>query len=461
MIATNKHEDYPFQSIGIFRMRKRFKGRALLADDPGLGKTRQALKASLPFRHKRPIVVVCPAGVKYQWESEVKSILGFNSWVLEGQTPPRRMPLQIPPVIIVNWEILQYWVRKLKQIRPSVLIGDEIHYAKNARAKRTRALCKMAKAIPHTYFLSGTPFENCPRELFVSLNILRPDIFPSFKPFGDRYCSPKFTPWGITYNGATRMHELHKLLKKHVMVRRTKDQVAKQLPPITRTVVPLAINRRKYEEMEENFVKWMFKHKPDKAYKAKEVTFLSKLNYSLQFTAELKLKSVMEWIDNFLETTDKKLVVFGHHRAFLEALHKRYPEISTLRYGGMGKKKKKLALDLFLKKKKVRLFFGGIMAAGTGLDKLQTVCSDIAIAEFIWIGLKLLQVEGRIHRLGQKNPVNAYYLVAKRTIESMLINSCHRKQKYFNSVIDNMEFENEFEIIKTFIEKIKYKRKAG
>lgn len=447
---------YGFQGIGIFEMRRVFKGKALLADDPGLGKTLQAILASLPFRRKRPILVVCPSGVKYQWQRMIKKIAKMDSWVLEGRRPPRRLPLEIPPFIIVNWEILQYWKKKIKQLNPSCILGDEIHYAKNRHAKRTKAfqvICRQ-KGVICIYGLSGTAFENYPAELWVILNILKPKIFPSFKQFGMRYCKPRYTHWGIQYDGATRKKELRMLLLKHCMVRRRFEEVVKELPPVTRSVVPMKIDIKAYKEAERNMTRWIMKTKPAKAFKAQRLSMMAKFNYLLQYTAELKIKEICKWIDNFLETTNEKLCIFGYHRAFLEALHDKYPNNSVLRYGGMTPKKRELVLDQFIRKPKKRIWFGSIPAAGTGMDGLQQVCRIMGIGELIHNPMKIFQVEQRINRLGQKHPVTINYFLAEGTVEQKLCTTIIRKMKNFGHIMDGRRGKMEFDVLKKIIKSI-------
>src|SRR5262245_48785408 len=88
---------YGFQSVGIWRAVHKFKGRVLITDELGLGKTLQALHIAMQFRvDGRPIIVVCPNSVKYGWEVEVHKHTGLECWVLQGTTPPIRKPLHLP-----------------------------------------------------------------------------------------------------------------------------------------------------------------------------------------------------------------------------------------------------------------------------------------------------------------------------------------------------------------------------
>lgn len=465
---SNKLKPYPFQLRGIRRMTDKFHGRALNADDVGLGKTLQAILASKPYRHKRPIVVVCPASVKWGWEAEVHKWTKWRCWICEGRTPPKRVPMSIPEVIILNWDILPYWVDFLIKLKPNVFIPDEVHYIKNAGTNkhpvlRTRAARKLARRVKYIFPLSGTPFENRPMELYVVLNMLRPDLFPARVPFGNRFCDPVVTRWGVTYDGATRKKELNKLLKSNLMVRRTRHQVRKDLPPLQRTIVPVELPRRdreQYKEAESNIIKWLFKHKPSKAFRALNAIHLSRMNHLLGLISELKYDHVVQWIDNFLATTDQKLCVFGHHRDFLKKLHNHYKSQAVLVYGGVKGKKRQLAIDQFVADKRIRLFIGGIKACGEGINKLQLVCHNMLIAELIWVGLKLLQVEGRLDRLGQKNRVQINYLIAEDTVEALLCRAIMRKQKNFKAIMDGkFKEKTEFDLFKSVVRQLEKKRR--
>lgn len=456
-----KTDPYFFQKLGIYRMVHRYKGRVLLADDVGLGKSLQSLYAAKYFKHERPIIIVCPNAVKYSWEAEVRKHTRWRSIVLEGTKPQTQQPLHPPDVVILNWDILKFWTPFLKQLKPNIIIGDESQYIKSMKAQRTEHFMDLCTDMPYVFLLSGTPVENRPVEFYTSLRILKPKLFPSFWKFGNRYCGRKVTPWGVKYDGASNTKELNALLRKHVMIRRTKQQVLKDLPPIQRTVVPLSINRKEYHAAESDFFTWLAKNKPSKVRRLANSTaiHLAKLSYLLGLVAELKTKAVCEWIDNFLETTNKKLVVFGHHREFLESLYGKYQKQAVLVYGGIDAKKRQTRIDNFVEKKKTRLFFGSIMAMGTGVNKLQTVCSDVAIVELIWVGVKILQAEGRLHRIGQNNHVNSYYLIAKDTVEASLCNAITKKQASINEIMDGKEDGQEFDILKTVITDYKRRKK--
>ena len=194
---------FPFQRIGA-RWIKKFNGRALLADEPGLGKTVQCILYIRWYLEQGPIVVVCPATIKEHWRRHIVRYLGdLNPKVLEGRVPmPRGLKVDPDRVYIINYDILgktndpDSWVNYLKGISPKLVILDENHLIKSRTAQRTKACRHLCQDVPQVIAVSGTPLTNRPAELWTTLNIVRPDVFDSFWSFGARYAGPRKTPWG-------------------------------------------------------------------------------------------------------------------------------------------------------------------------------------------------------------------------------------------------------------------------
>jgi len=418
----------------------------MLTHDPGLGKSRMALDIAKVFRRKRPIIVICPCSVKYSWEEEVKIHTKFQTWVLEGRRPPKRMPWYIPQVIILNWEILDAWWEFLKRLDPSVVVLDEFHYIKSRKAIRTSAAVNLCDGVPHIIGLSGTPFENHPSEIWVTLHIIKRKKFKHFLPFGRRYCKPRRTPWGIKYDGASNEAELRKLLYSECMIRRKRGAVLKELPPVTPTLVPLKINRTNYAEAEENIIAWLVS-KGKSIRGALTAPGFTKFNHLLQLTAEEKKKELIKWIDEFLENTDEKLVLFGYHRDFLRPLYEHYKKVAVIVDGKVKGRQRQAAINEFVNKKVKRLFFGNIIAAGTGINKLQRACHHVAIGEFIFNPQKIKQAIARVDRMGQRNPVSLYFLFASGTVEEKVAKTLIKKQAMFDTILDGGKSDGEFNML--------------
>jgi SWI/SNF-related matrix-associated actin-dependent regulator 1 of chromatin subfamily A len=345
----------------------------------------------------------------------------------------------------LNYDILPKWTPYLLQIDPQALILDEIHYLKTRTTQRTKAARKLAQRIPHVIGLSGTPMTNRPAELWSPLNIIRPDLYPAFFPFAQRYCAAKKGFWGWDFTGQSNLDELNQNLRKSVMIRRTKAEVLTQLPPKTRTPIQIDLeNRREYQLAHNNFLQWLAKVRPEKIKGAIRSQALVKLGYLKRLAARLKLKNALQWVDEFLETTDEKIVIFAIHKEPIEIITKRYEHTQVTVDGSVIGKKRQWAVDKFQKNKDCRVFIGNIHAAGIGITL--TAASTVAFFELDWTPGNHTQAEDRCHRIGTTQPVNCYYLTAKDTIEDNLLKLIRKKQKIITTAIDGKPTD-EFDIL--------------
>lgn len=435
---SQKTKLFKYQLEGALQIRH-FKGRALLADEMGLGKTLQALYWSFKTKKARPIVIVCPATLKLNWELEASKHLRMMSEVLYGQTPLKRIPITHHPIFIINYEILQYWITFFEKLKPVAVIFDEAHFLKNRTTKRFKASRKLTKikTVKHVIGISGTPMTNRPAELWSILHLIRPDLFKGFFSYGMKYCKPQKKPWGWEFKGATNLDELHQILTDELMIRRKKADVMSELPDKTRHIIPVALpNHKEYTEASEDFITWLGKKDFSKVKKAQKAEVLTRLGYLRRLAAELKMEHSFNWIDSFLEESDGKLVVFLSHKAIMKALLERYRKESVFVDGSVTGIDRQRAIKKFQNTKSCRIFFGNIKAAGTGITL--TASSNLLFVEYPWHPADLTQAEDRIHRIGQKNAATIHYLVAKNTIEESLIRLLQEKQKIFDTAIDGV-----------------------
>jgi SWI/SNF-related matrix-associated actin-dependent regulator 1 of chromatin subfamily A len=287
---------------------------------------------------------------------------------------------------------------------------------------------------------------NMPAELWTVLNLLHPKKFRSFQDFAFTYCAPKLRPWGWEYKGARNLKKLHRILTDLVMIRRLTKDVLKDLPKNRRCVVPIEItNKKEYQEASTNFLKWLRKINKSRARKAARAEKLVQIGYLKRLAARLKLKSVIEWIDNVLESTDGKLVVFGLHRNILNELHDHYKKISVLINGQVTGRKRQRLVDKFRHSIKTRILFGNLIAAGQGLNLVEA--NIAATIEFGWNPGAHNQAEKRINRIGQKKKTINYYLVAKGTIEEKLCKIIQERQKILSKTLDGGCSEDDIDIL--------------
>ncbi len=392
-------------------------GRAILGDDMGVGKTIQAIGWTVLNQAARPIVIVCPASVKYGWQWQLAKHAGIRSVVLEGRTPDR-MKLAGSDVWVINYDILKAWLPVLKARRPKLLIVDECHRIQNRKTQRTKACLDLGKKAPHVIAISGTPITSRPIQFFPILHLIAPSIFPSFWDYAFRYCDPKraFRGRGWDLRGADNLDELHELVSG-LMIRRMKADVLKELPPKTRTIIPVRLdNQAEYAEAEQDFLHWLGKAKGSKAVRrARGAEGLIRLGALQHLSARGKLATITQWIKDWWEDGGGKLVVFAIHQDILKQLHKTFP--SAVRVDGtVTAAKREAAVRRFQKDRNCKLFLGNLKAAGEGIDLYAS--STVLFTEIGWTAAEHEQAEDRVLRYGQKaSRVDAFYFIGRDTVD--------------------------------------------
>lgn len=429
---------YPFQNKGVAFLEKK-SGKGLIADEMGLGKTVQALAWLQLHPEKRPAIIAVPASLKLNWKKEAeKWVTNPHVQILQGKKP---YPIK-GSIVIINYDILPDWVNVLKDINPQVFIMDEIHYTKNNQAKRTKAAKQLAKHCPHVIGLSGTPVVNRPVEAFNALKMIDPTVIPRFWDYVHRYCGPKHNGFGWDFNGATNTDELHEKLINTIMIRRKKADVLKDLPDKVHSFMPIEMeSENEYNQAEADFIDFIKRTKGNKAAeKASNAQQLAEIEGLKQLAVQGKMKASIDWIRDFLDV-DGKLVVFCTHKFAVERLMKEFGTQTVKVDGSVTGEQRQKAVDRFQNDPNVRLFVGNIKAAGVGLTL--TAASTVAFLELPWTPGDLTQAEDRCHRIGQKDSVNIYYLLATGTIEERIARMLDEKRKILDSVLDGKETAEE------------------
>ena len=427
-------------------------GRALIADEMGLGKTIQAAAWLQLHPEKRPAIILCPASLKLNWAKEIRETLSTKDKVqiLQGTKP---YPIT-GSIIIINYDILNSWVETLQAINPQVLIIDEMHYVKNSSAIRTKATKKLAKGIPHIIALTGTPIVNRPVEGFNIFQILDKNLFPNFWTYVHRYCGARHNGFGWDFSGATNKEELHRILTSTIMIRRRKSDVLKDLPEKLYSFVPMELdNKKEYSTAELEFIEYLRGVKgKEAAEKAKKAEHLVKIEALKQLAVKGKMKQAINWIKDFIED-GSKLVVFAVHKEVIDQLMKEFKEIAVKIDGSTPIPERHKAVEAFQSDPNIKLFIGNIQAAGVGLTL--TATSIVAFLELPWTPGELVQAEDRCHRIGQKNAVNIYYLLAENTVEYKLAKLLDRKKEVLSAVIDGKVVDEKSlitELIESYLE---------
>jgi SWI/SNF-related matrix-associated actin-dependent regulator of chromatin subfamily A-like protein 1 len=434
----------PHQIEALHKINK-FKGRAIIADEMGLGKTVEALFwVKLKKEYKLPLLIVSPAVMKWTWANYVHDILKMPCTVLQGRSVRNLNKFQVDLIYIINYDILHNWETLLKKMKFKTLILDESHCIKSKTTKRYKAICKITKDIPYTLALSGTPLLSRPEELFTTLKLIDPVKYRSFYIYAHRYCKPVKKPWGWEYKGASNLSELHTNLKNTMMIRRLKKDVL-DLPEKMREIIPLSIdNEKEYIQIKNNFLAYLSKISISKAMRAEKAQTLVQLGYLIRTAAIGKLKQAIEWVDNFLNSEDEKIVLFATHKKVISILEHYYKNKCVVIDGSTPTHKRPQIVQAFQSNDKIKVFIGNIKAAGEGITL--TAASTVAFIELDWTPGKHLQAEDRLHRISQKNTVSVYYLVAKDTIEEKLGRLLSKKQEIIERTLDGKYSTKDFNI---------------
>jgi SWI/SNF-related matrix-associated actin-dependent regulator 1 of chromatin subfamily A len=420
-----KKELRPFQITGSQFLQEHY--HALLGDEMGLGKTITALDALDRLGLKRALVV-CPASVRSNWHQEAA----------ECGT-------------LCNLSVISYngAVAGMGKGYYDAIVLDECHLLKTPDSQRTLAIFRnesgLARHAKYKWCLSGTPVLNRPRELYPVLKCLHPKLSPydTWERFTQRYCGAYFDGYSINTKGASHIDELKGKLEGF-MLRRTKAEVLKELPPRIISHPPIDLNdaeMRPIMEMERDMGdREAFLSKTHEDYAQ-----LGDLARLLRVTGLSKAPKTAAFVEDLLETVDK-VVVFTKHRDVAALLFEHLKKYKPVIYqGGMNDLQKSTAINSFVggsggedrdrEGTGHRVFIGNMVAAGTGINGLQKVCSNIVFAELSWVPGEMSQAIDRCHRIGQSSSsVNVYILHAPGTLESAMLQVHAGKQ----AVIDRL-----------------------
>ena len=424
----------PYQKAGVAYAGS--VGRCLIADQMGLGKTVEAI-ASLEYRDAFPAIIVCPASLKENWKREINKWLPHRSVnILSGKGNIANVDVNI-----VNYDIIGRFVEPIMHLKPMGLVLDESHYVKTSKTKRTEAVRDIAKKVPQSgtvLLLSGTPVTNRPEELVSQLEILGMlSRFGGKWAFLKRYTNAYHNGFGWDTKGASNLNELNMKLRQNCYIRRTKDEVLKELPAKTRNVVhvePSGKGYAEYRKAEGDLLAFL----AENGYRASDTAeHLRRTTVLKRLAADAKMESVIEWIDSFLESCDRKLVVFAHNVAIVDYLAGKY---GNLRVSGQDSMEdRQHAVDSFQKDHKARVIVLNLQAGGVGLTL--TAGSDVCFVQQGWTPGEHDQAEDRCHRIGQENSVQVWYLIGVNTIDEDIYDLIDAKRAVVDAVTDGDEVQ--------------------
>lgn len=442
---------YDYQIDGVEHIVN--KKRCFIGDEMGTGKTIQAI-AGLVVANAFPAVVVCPAAVKLNWKKEIEKGVGEICQVVDGKTV---LDLS-SKIYIINYDILSKKLKELKSLKPAAVVLDESHYIKNSKSSRSKAAVALGRVCEYRICLSGTPIKNRPIEFARQFDFMgHLGRFGGYVEFGKKYCNGKSTRYGWDFKGSSNSDELNNELNSSFYLRREKKDVLKQLKSKSRHNVYFDIdNRAEYRAAESSIWDFMKEKNPDKPVsrddRAEALVLISQLK---QIAAVGKIAAAKQWVHDVID--NEKLVLFVYHREVLTSIRDEFK--CPVIFGGMSATAKQQSIDKFVNNPLCRLICINIKAGGTGIDGLQHAASRCAFLELDWTPADHDQAEDRLHRNGQLNPVDCYYLLANNTIDDDIFALIQKKREIIENVVSGAAGTNDTdplqELLQLFTKKIK------
>ncbi len=450
-------QPYQYQLEGVqYAVEKK---RCILGDQPGLGKTLQAIctvvkahREAVIYGESFPTLVVCPAALKVNWQREFKKFAGLNAIILDDSNRQtwhsfydckKADGSPLCEVFITNYESLKkFFVKRVSEggkltmkgilfdervnLFKSVII-DESHKCKSGKTQQGKFVEGICKGKRFVLALTGTPVVNNNTDLIQQLKILgRLEDFGGYSRFVERYCDgPK---------QASNVKELNWRLWNCCFFRREKSKVLTQLPDKTRQYLQIDItNMKEYQSAESDIVKYLkqYKNASDaQVQRSMNGAVMVKMGLLKQISARGKIKAVSEFIHDVIDGGEK-LIVFGYLKEVIAELKKEFPNAVTVT-GSDNISQKQFAVDSFQNNPDCKLIILNYKSGGTGLTL--TASSRVAFIEFPWTFSDCEQAEDRAHRNGQKNNVNCYYFLGKDTIDKYMYDVIQTKKNIANGV---------------------------
>ncbi|HEX5024204.1 MAG TPA: DEAD/DEAH box helicase [Agriterribacter sp.] len=420
-----------------------------LADDMGLGKTLQAICAITHFIERNPrskSIIICPASLVYNWQQEFdRFVSGLQVRVYHG--PLRQKEHITQPgvqVIITTYHTIRADAEWLCGQTYDVAVIDESHNIKNPATQIAQAVIQLRAGF--RLALSGTPVVNNTFDLYTQLNFVVPGLFGSREFFKREYADP-------IDNGqdAEKILALKKLTAPFVL-RRTKEQVARDLPDKTESILWCEMNglqRGAYEEILQQTRNSIFLEIKNNGLAKSKLSILQGMtklrqvcssplllpNDELRCNESVKTEVLMDELNNILGS--HKALVFSQFSSMLHLLADecRKRGFSFYHFDGQTPPAKRAEMvDAFqAEDNTVNLFLISLKAGNTGLTL--TSADYVFLFDPWWNTAVETQAIDRTHRIGQTKNVFAYKMICKDSIEEKMITLQQRKKKLSEELV--------------------------
>ncbi|MEO9004944.1 MAG: SNF2-related protein, partial [Ginsengibacter sp.] len=386
----------------------------ILADDMGLGKTVQALSMMLHYAEEEgdlKALVVCPTTLIYNWENEIRKFTPSLTWrIHHGNTRARRKEeFDGENIIITTYGTLRSDIQLLTKIQFDYAILDESQAIKNPSSKVTRAAC-LLKAT-NRVCMSGTPLQNNTFDIYAQMNFLNPGLLGSIEFFRNEFSTP------IDKFGEQEQKDHLKKLLYPFILRRTKEQVARDLPDKTETILFCEMETRQrniYDSFRNSYRSKILGVIDEQGVGRSQLTILQGLMKLRQIcdspailkeeekypNESIKLKELTREITENIG--EHKALIFSQFLGMLALIKEKLKE-NNIQFeyfdGSTSPPDREKAIQNFQSNEDCRVFLISLKAGGVGLNL--TAADYVYIVDPWWNPAVEQQAIDRTHRIGQ------------------------------------------------------------
>ncbi len=421
-------------------------GRAILADDMGLGKTIQGIGAAellAQYAEISRVLVICPASLKSQWRNEIVRFSGRSVQLVVGNGAERGQQYASDTFFtICNYEQVLRDLTAVESVPWDLIVLDEGQRIKNWESKTSNIIRSLQS--PFRLVLSGTPLENNLGELFTVARFVDEQRLGPAYQFFHRHRVVDDRGKTIGYH---HLDELRSTIGP-ILLRRTRDQVAKQLPERTDQIIriePTAEQKEIHDGNQQTVAQIVSK----KFLTEMDLLRLRRALQMMRMVADstylvdqkepeysTKLERLCELLAGLIDDPRRKIVLFSEWKRMLDRIERRLDELDC-RYvrldGSVPQKKRPEIISTFQDDPDCRV----ILMTNAGSTGLNLQSANVVInTDLPWNPAVLEQRIARAHRMGQKNPVHIYNLVSTDTIEEGLLETLASKQDLADASLD-------------------------
>ena len=420
-------------------------GRAILADDMGLGKTIQGIGVAEYLAQEADIarvLVVCPASLKSQWKDEVDRFSGRETTLVVGRAAERETMYGCSFFTVCNYEQVLRDMSAIEAVAWDLIILDEGQRIKNWESKISQAIRTLESRF--ALVLSGTPLENRLDELFTVARFVDPFRLGPAHEFFSRH---RVVDEKGKVTGYQHLDELREKLAP-ILLRRTRDAVAKQLPGRTDTVVRVTPTQEQLE-IHQSAARRIAQITSKKYLTEMDLLQLQKAMQQCRMVADgtflvdkiqpgysSKLGRMAELLEELADHPDRKIVLFSEWKGMLDRIEevlKRLGLEFVRLDGSVSQKKRPSLIRRFQEEPDCRV----ILMTNAGSTGLNLQSADTVInVDLPWNPAVLEQRIARAYRMGQERPVHIYNLVTEDTLEERLLDTLASKQNLASASLD-------------------------